>query len=76
MTVESFQGGATSTYQGTIYFVNSQVAFAGNPSLGVTGAAYTIVVARQFAIKGNSSMNNNFAGVQGGNPIKQVALVE
>jgi hypothetical protein len=76
MTMETFQGGATSTYQGTIYFPESQVAFAGNPSLGVLGGAYTIVVAKQFAVKGNATMNNDFTGVQGGNPIKAVSLVE
>ena len=76
MTSETFQGGATSTYQGTIYFPESLVNFAGNPALGMSGGAYTIVVARRFAIQGTSTMSNDFSGVQGGNPIKQVGLVE
>jgi Flp pilus assembly protein TadG len=76
MTTESFQGGATSYFQGTIYFINSLVQFAGNPSVGVDGAKYTIVVARRFSVQGTSSMSNDFSGVDGGNPIKQVGLVE
>jgi Putative Flp pilus-assembly TadE/G-like len=78
MPTESFQGGATSFFEGTIYMPYSLVQFAGNPSLGETGtdAHYTVVVARRFSVQGSSTMNNNFSGVNGGNPIKVSALVE
>lgn len=76
MPVESFQGGATSFFEGTIYFPYSLVQFAGNPSVGVSGAHYTVVVARRFSVQGTSSMSNDFSGVSGGNPIKVTALVE
>lgn len=76
MPVESFQGGANSYFQGTLYLPNSQVLFAGNPIVGLNVAHYTVVVVRQFDVQGTSSMNNDFSGVTGGNPIKVVALVE
>jgi Flp pilus assembly protein TadG len=79
MQTDSFQGGATSYFQGTIYAAPSLVQFAGNPSLGVTStqtAKYTVVVARRFSVQGTSMMSNDFSNVTGGNPIKVVALVE
>jgi hypothetical protein len=74
MPTESFQGGATSFFEGVIYTPRSLVQFAGNPSLSFSH--YTIVVARQFAVQGSGTMNNDFSNVTGGNPIKQVGLVE
>jgi hypothetical protein len=74
MPTESFQGGATSFFEGIIYTPRSLVQFAGNPSLDL--AHYTIVVARRFAVQGTATMNNDFSKLTGGNPIKQVGLVE
>jgi hypothetical protein len=79
MQTDSFQGGATSYFQGTIYAPSSLVQFAGNPSLSVTStttAKYTVVIGRQFSLQGTSNMSNDFSNVAGGNPIKVVALVE
>jgi hypothetical protein len=74
MPTESFQGGATSFFEGVLYFPKSLVAFAGNPSLDL--AHYTIVVARRFTVKGSSTMNNDYSHLTGGNPITQVGMVE
>lgn len=74
MPTESFQGGATSFFEGILYFPNSVVQFKGNPSLDM--AHYTIVVSRRFAVQGTSTMNNDYSHLVGGNPIKQVGLVE
>ena len=74
MPTESFQGGATSFFEGILYFPNSLVQFKGNPSLDM--AHYTIVVSRRFAVQGTSTMNNDYSHLVGGNPIKQVGLVE
>jgi hypothetical protein len=71
---DSFQGGATSFFEGVIYCPNSLVQFAGNASMSI--AHYTIVVARRFAVQGSSTMNNDFSHLVGGNPIKSVGLVE
>jgi hypothetical protein len=74
MPTESFQGGATSFFEGIIYTPKSLVEFAGNPSLDISH--YTIVIARRFAVQGTGTMNNDFSKLAGGNPIKQVGLVE
>ncbi len=71
---ESFQGGATSFFEGIIYAPRSLVQFAGNPTLDI--AHYTIVVARRFSVQGSSTMNNDYSHLVGGNPIKTVGLVE
>jgi hypothetical protein len=74
MPTESFQGGSTSFFEGIIYTPKSLVEFAGNPTLDI--AHYTIVIARRFAVQGTGTMNNDFSRIPGGNPIKQVGLVE
>ncbi len=74
MLTESFQGGATSFFEGILYFPNSLVQFRGNPTLDISH--YTIVVSRRFEVKGTSTMNNDYSHLVGGNPIKQVGLVE
>ena len=74
MPTESFQGGATSFFEGIIYTPRSLVEFAGNPSLDISH--YTIVIARRFAVQGTATMNNDFSKLPGGNPIKQVGMVE
>jgi hypothetical protein len=79
MQTDSFQGGSSSYFQGTIYASASQVQFAGNPAVSVTSpvtAKYTVVIAKQFSLQGTSNMGNDFSNVTGGNPIKVVALVE
>ena len=74
MPTESFQGGATSFFEGIIYEPKSLVQFSGNPSLDI--AHYTIVIARRFAVQGTASLHNDFSKLTGGNPLKAVALVE
>jgi hypothetical protein len=74
MPTESFQGGATSFFEGILYMPRSLVQFAGNPTLDI--AHYTVVIARRFSVQGTSTMNNDFSHLVGGNPIKQAVLVE
>lgn len=71
---ESFQGGAASFFEGTIYTPKSVVQFRGNPSLDF--AHYTIVVSWQFQVQGNSTFNNDYSHLIAGSPIKFVGLVE
>jgi hypothetical protein len=74
MPTDSFQGGATSFFEGVLYCPQSLVQFAGNASLSI--AHYTVVVARRFAVQGSSTMNNDFSKLVGGNPIKSMGFVE
>ena len=74
MPTESFQGGPDAKFEGTIYMPKSEVQFAGNPTMAT--AHYTIIVVRQLQVLGNSNINNDYSDIDGGNPIKQVGLIE
>ena len=74
MPYESVQGRSSAKFEGALYFPRSVLQFAGNPSMST--ARYTIIVARQFNMVGTSNMNVDFSLVAGGNPVKQVALIE
>jgi hypothetical protein len=71
--VESFGGGSTSKFEGTIYEPNSNITFTGNATLN---AAYTILIANQISMVGTSNVQNNYSSLIGGTPIKEVGLVE
>jgi hypothetical protein len=71
---DTFSGGSSSTYTGTLYAIKSEIDLYGNPSL--TSADYTMVVADKFQLTGDSSFNNNYSTLPTGNPLQQVALVE
>jgi Flp pilus assembly protein TadG len=70
---DSYGGGSSAVYQGTIYAKNADITMFGNSSVS---AAYTILVANTIVIKGASGFNNNYSSLTGGSPIKQVSLVE
>jgi hypothetical protein len=72
-TSETYGGGSSAVYQGTIYSKNAAITMFGNSSLS---AQYTIVVARTMSLVGTTGFNNNYSSLLGGPPIKQVALVE
>ena len=74
MPVESFQGGPNAKFEGAIYMPNSDVQFAGNPTMST--ADYTIIVVRRLNILGTSNINNNYSALPNGNPIKRVGLIE
>jgi hypothetical protein len=73
-STDTFSGGSSSTYTGTLYGINSTINMAGNPSL--TSAAYTLVVANQFNLTGTSYFNNDYSSLPNGNPIQTTAVVE
>lgn len=70
---ETFGGGSTAKYEGTIYEPKSNITFSGNASLN---AAYTILVANQISMVGTSYLDDDYSSLPGGTPIKQVGLVE
>ena len=71
---ESFQGGPTSTFEGTIYAPKSLIQFAGNPSMTLSN--YTILVGYDVSLLGTSTLNDNYSVLTGGTPIQQVSLIE
>jgi hypothetical protein len=69
---DTFGGGSTATYVGTIYAPKASLTMYGNAAT----TAYTIIVADQLSMVGTTSINNNYAALPSGSPIKQMALVE
>jgi hypothetical protein len=70
---DSYGGGSSAVYQGTIYAKNAAVTMFGNSSVS---AAYTILVADTIVMKGTTGFDDNYSSLTGGSPIKQVSLVE
>ena len=70
---DSYGGGSTAVYQGTIYAKNQAITMYGNSAVST---AYTIVVADTMSVVGTAGFNNNYSTLSGGSPLKQVALVE
>ena len=70
---DSYGGGSTAVYQGTIYAPHADITLYGNSST----TAYTIVVANTISLVGTSQFNNNYSGLPGGaSPLQQVMVVE
>ena len=69
---DTFGGGSNAAYTGIIYGPKSNMTFYGNASL----AAYTLIVSYRLSMVGTTDINNNYASLPTGNPIKVTALVE
>ena len=69
---DTFGGGSTAVYTGTIYAPKSNLTLYGNAA----ATNYTILVANQLSMVGTTAINNNYAGLPNGSPIKKIALVE
>jgi hypothetical protein len=69
---DTFGGGSTAAYVGTIYATKSDLSFYGNAA----STAYTLLVAYQLSMVGTTNINNNYATLPSGSPLKNVALVE
>jgi hypothetical protein len=65
-------GGATSTYDGALYFSTTSLNFAGSSSSN----GYMYLVANSLQLTGNSTIGANYACLSGGSLIKKVALVQ
>jgi Flp pilus assembly protein TadG len=67
-------GNSSSTFDGIVYFPTTTLTYVGNSS----GSGYTILVAYDITITGNSSftIGNNYSSLADGAPIKSSALYE
>jgi hypothetical protein len=63
-------GGATSFFNGALYFPTTSLSFSGG-----TGSDYTIIVAKQLICTGGTTLNNNYSSLPGGPPIRGSASV-
>jgi hypothetical protein len=70
---DSYGGGSTAVYQGTIYAPNADITLYGNSST----TAYTILVANTISLVGTTAFNNNYSSLPGGStPLQLTAVVE
>jgi hypothetical protein len=72
--VSSIQGGNGAVFNGALYFPTTQLTWAG----GSASSAYTIIVADQVMLTGNSAMNfnANYSSLTDGSPIRVAVLGE
>jgi Flp pilus assembly protein TadG len=71
---DTYGGGATAVYQGTIYAKKAAITMHGNSSVS---AAYTIIVANTISLVGTTGLNDNYSLLPGGaSPIQKIAVVE
>jgi hypothetical protein len=70
---DSYGGGSTAVYQGTIYAKNASITMYGNSAIN---AAYTMVVADTIHMIGTSGFNNNYSSLTNGSPIQKIIVVE
>ena len=74
LVTESMWANSTAKYEGTLYFPKTLLSYGGNPSMST--AKYSLVVAWRVSVQGDSTFNNDFSTLAGGNPIQQVGLIE
>jgi hypothetical protein len=68
----TISGNSTSTFDGAVYFPTTTVTFTGNSSSN----GYSIVVAYNLLVSGNSTVGSNYSSLTGGSPIKGTVLAE
>jgi hypothetical protein len=69
---DTFGGGSTAQYEGTIYAPRASLTMYGNAAT----TAYTILVCDKLSMVGTTSINNTYTAISGGNPIRSIALIE
>jgi hypothetical protein len=74
-------GGASSAYQGILYFPTTSITYAGNSVNSflapTTGAGYTMIVAYDVKISGNTTVSADYSSLAGGtNPLPVAAFAE
>jgi hypothetical protein len=67
----TISGGATSSFDGALYFPTTTLNYSGNSA----GSGYTYLVAYDLKIAGNSNIGNNYSCLNGGSSIIQSAAL-
>jgi hypothetical protein len=68
----SIAGASGSTFDGALYFPNSQLSYAGNSS----SSGYTIIAADSVRFTGNTTLGDNYSSLGGNSPIQSSSLYE
>jgi hypothetical protein len=63
-------GGATSTFDGALYFPTTSLSYSGG-----TGTQYTIIVTKHLTCSGGTTLNSNYSSLPTGPPVKGSAMV-
>jgi hypothetical protein len=71
----TISGGSGAVFQGALYFSTTPLVYSGGSGVNT---AYTILVADRITISGGTAttVNDNYASLSGGSPIKSDALYE
>ncbi|PWU05244.1 MAG: hypothetical protein C5B51_15150 [Terriglobia bacterium] len=72
-TSDTYGGGSSAVYQGTIYAKKASITLYGNSSVN---SKYTIIVADTINLIGTSGISNDYSSLPNGSPIQQVVLLE
>ncbi len=70
---DTYGGGSTSVYQGTIYAKNAAITIYGNSAVNT---AYTILVADTISLVGTTTFNDNYSMLPNGSPIQKMVVLE
>jgi hypothetical protein len=70
---DTYGGGSSAVYQGTIYAKNAAVTMYGNSAVD---ALYTILVADTISLVGTTGFNNNYSLLPTGSPLQKVVVLE
>jgi hypothetical protein len=68
----TINGNSGSTIDGALYFPTTTLTYNGNSSTN----GYSIVVANEWIVNGNSTLGNNYTSLANGSPIKGLVLSE
>lgn len=74
---DTYGGGASAVYQGTIYAPHAAITMYGNASSSSGGAQYTLLIADTISLVGTTSLNNNYSSLPNdASPIQKVVVLE
>jgi len=70
---DSYGGGSTSYFEGTIYAPTVDITYSGTSN---TTAKYTLLVANTIHMVGNSTIQNDYSSLPNGSPLQQTVIIE
>jgi Flp pilus assembly protein TadG len=72
-SADSYGGGSTSYFEGTIYAPTVDITYSGTAN---TLAKYTLLVANTIHMVGNSTVSNDYSSLPNGSPLQQTVIIE
>ena len=77
---DSYGGGSTAIYQGTIYTPTADITMYGNSTASTNpsqNSQYTLIIAYTISLQGTTGLSNNYSTLpNNASPIQQVGVVE